>query len=100
LRPPAGRCAMSAKGVLPAALIGAFVAGAIGFAGGYVLGARRIVAFVNAPASDGVAYVLEGRCAAGSCQSLWVGGTVKSSKVVETLSGSSETADAIAWTAD
>jgi hypothetical protein len=90
---------MSAKGVLPAAVIAAFVIGAIGFAGGYVLGARRIVRFANAP-GGGVAYVLEGRCAAGLCQSLWVGSTVKTAKVVETLSGPSEQADEIAWTPD
>jgi len=91
---------MSAKGALPAALIAAFVVGAIGFAGGYFLGARRIVIFANAPARDGVAYVLEGRCAAGLCQSLWIGPTVKTSQVVEALSGPSETAGEIAWTPD
>ncbi len=91
---------MSAKGALPAAIIAAFVVGAVAFAGGYFLGARRIVLFANAPARDGVAYVLEGRCAAGVCQSLWIGSNVKASKVVETLSGPSETAGEIAWTAD
>jgi hypothetical protein len=91
---------MSAKGVLPAAIIAAFVVGAIGFAGGYVLGARRIVHFANAPGGTGVAYVLEGRCAAGVCQSLWIGTSVKTSKVVETLSGPTEEADEIAWTPD
>jgi len=60
---------MSVKGALPAAIIAAFVVAAIAFAGGYVLGARRIVRFANAPAGNGVAYVLEGRCAAGVCQS-------------------------------
>ena len=91
---------MSAKGVLPAAIIAAFVVGAVGFAGGYVLGARRIVRFANAPGGNGVAYVLEGRCAAGLCQSLWVGSTVKGSRTVETLSGSGEQAGEIAWTPD
>ena len=91
---------MSAKGALPAAIIAAFVVAAVAFAGGYFLGARRIVRFVNAPAGNGVAYVLEGRCAAGLCQSLWVGPSVKGAKVVETLSGSSEQADEIAWTPD
>ena len=91
---------MSAKGILPAAIIGAFVAGAVGFGGGYVLGARRIVRFANAPGHDGVAYVLEGRCAVGTCQSLWVGSSVKTARVVETLSGPSEEADEIAWTPD
>jgi hypothetical protein len=91
---------MSVKGALPAAIIAAFVVAAVAFGGGYVLGARRIVRFANAPAGDGVAYVLEGRCAAGVCQSLWIGTTVKTAKVVETLSGPSEQADEIAWTAD
>jgi hypothetical protein len=91
---------MSAKGVLPAAILAAFVVGAIGFGGGYVLGARRIVRFANAPGHDGVAYVLEGRCAAGTCQSLWIGSSVKTARVVETLSGPSEEAGEIAWTPD
>jgi len=91
---------MSVKGALPAAIIAAFVVAAIAFAGGYFLGARRIVRFTNAPGGDGVAYVLEGRCAAGLCQSLWVGPSVKGAKVVETLAGASEQADEIAWTPD
>src|SRR5262249_52438535 len=99
-RPPAGRRTMSAKGALPAAIIAAFVVGAIAFAAGYFLGARRIVAFANAPGRDGVAYVLEGRCAAGLCQSLWVGSSVRTSRAVEALSGPSEQADEIAWTPD
>ena len=91
---------MSVKRALPAAIIAAFVVAAIAFAGGYFLGSRRIVRFVNAPAGDGVAYVLEGRCAQGLCQSLWVGPSVKAAKVVETLSGPSEQADEIVWTSD
>lgn len=91
---------MPAKGILPAAVLAAFVVGTIGFAGGYILGARRIVRFVNAPAGHGVAYVLEGRCAAGLCQSLWVGSSVKTAKAIEALSGPSEQADEIAWTPD
>jgi hypothetical protein len=91
---------MSAKRALPAAIIAALVVAAIAFAGGYFLGARRIVRFANAPAGDGVAYVLEGRCAAGVCQTLWVGSTVKTARVVQTLSGASEQADEIAWTPD
>lgn len=91
---------MSVKGVLPAAIIGAFVVAVVAFAFGYILGARRIVLFANAPGRDGVAYVLEGRCAEGTCQSLWVGGTAKTAKSVEALSGPSETAGEIVWTAD
>jgi hypothetical protein len=91
---------MSAQRVLPAALIAAFVVAALGFAGGFFLGARRIVRFANAPGGNGVAYVLEGRCAMGLCQSLWIGSSVKTAKVVETLTGPSEQADEIAWTPD
>ena len=39
-------------------------------------------------------------CAAGICQTLWIGRDVRSAKVVETLSGPSEEADEIAWTPD
>lgn len=91
---------MSAKGVLPAAIIAAFVVAAVAFAGGYVLGARRIVRLANAPGGGGVAYVLEGRCAAGVCQSLWVGSSAKAARMVEALSGPAEVAGEIAWTAD
>jgi hypothetical protein len=90
----------SRGGPLVAALIAAFVAAAAGFGAGYVLGARRIVRFANAPGHDAVAYVLEGRCANGLCQSLWVGSSVKTSSSVEMLSGPSEQADEIAWTPD
>jgi len=91
---------MSVKRALPAAIIAAFVVAAVAFAGGYMLGARRIVRFANAPGSNGVAYVLEGRCAAGVCQSLWIGSSVKTARAVETLAGPSEQADEIVWTAD
>jgi len=91
---------MSAKGALPAAILAAFVVGTVAFAAGYFLGARRIVLFANAPARDGVAYVLEGRCAAGLCQTLWVGTSVKASKAVESLTEPAEQASEIAWTPD
>jgi len=91
---------MSAKGVLPAALMAAFVVAAVAFGAGYFLGARRIVLFANAPGRDGVAYVLEGRCAAGLCQTLWIGTSVKTARAVEALSGPSEQAGEIAWTPD
>jgi len=87
-------------GVLIAMLIGAVVVGTVAFAGGYLAGGRRTVRLVESPARDGVAYVFEGRCAAGRCQSLWIGRDVRSARVVETLSGPDEQADEIAWTAD
>jgi hypothetical protein len=90
----------SRGGPLAAAFIGAFVAAVIAFGAGYFLGARRIVRFANAPGRDGVAYVLEGRCATGLCQTLWIGTSVKTARTVEALSGLSEQADEIAWTPD
>ena len=112
LRPPAGRCAMSAEGNLPAArarsrggaatagLIVAFVVASVAFAGGWFLGARRTVMTVQSPAHDAVAYVFEARCAAGLCQSLWIGKDMKHAKMAEMLSGPSEQAGEIAWTQD
>jgi hypothetical protein len=103
---------MSAEGNLPAqparnrggaataGLIVAFVVASVAFAGGWFLGARRTVMTVQSPAHDAVAYVFEGRCAAGLCQSLWVGKDMRSAKMVETLSGPSEQAGEIAWTQD
>ena len=103
---------MSVEGNLPAArpqgrggaaiaiLIGVFVAGAIAFAGGWMLGARRTVLAVASPARDAVAFVFEARCATGLCQSLWVGKDMKQAKMAEMLSGPSEQAVEIAWTPD
>lgn len=54
----------------------------------------------ESPSRDAVAFVLEGRCAAGRCQTLWIGRDTKHAKVVEALVGPSEQADEIAWTPD
>jgi hypothetical protein len=103
---------MSAEGNLPterprqrggaavAAIIAAFVVAAAAFAAGWFLGARRTVLRVDSPAGNGVAYVFEGRCAAGLCQSLWAGPDMKNAKLVETLTGAAEQAGEIAWTQD
>jgi WD40 repeat protein len=87
-------------GAVVAALIAAFVVAVVGFAGGFFLGSRRAVTGVESPARDAVAFVLEGRCAADRCQSLWIGPDTKRAKVVQTLSGSGEQAGEIAWTPD
>jgi len=47
-----------------------------------------------------VAFVLEGRCATGRCQSLWIGPDTKRARMVQTLSGSGEESGEIAWTPD
>ena len=77
-----------------------FVAGAIAFAGGWMLGARRTVLSVPSPGRDAVAYVFEARCATGLCQSLWIGKDMKHGKMAEMLAGPSEQAGEIAWTPD
>jgi Tol biopolymer transport system component len=104
---------MSAQGNLPpqpargkgfgaaiAALFAAFIVGVIGFAGGFYLGSRRAVNVVPSPSGKAVAYILEGRCAQGRCQSLWIGPDTKQARMVQALAGPSEEADEIAWTPD
>jgi hypothetical protein len=103
---------MSAQGNLPAAPRGsragalvalamaAVVVGASGFAAGWLLASRRIVIAARSPDGDAVAFVLEGRCAAGLCQTLRIGPTPSSARVVESLSGPEEQATEIAWAAD
>jgi hypothetical protein len=101
---------MSAEGNLPAAgpqrtgaavaaFFVAFILAAVGFAGGWFLGARKTILVSNAPTHDGVAFVFEARCAEGLCQSLRVGVDMQNARVVETLSAA-EQAGEIAWTPD
>jgi hypothetical protein len=97
---PAPRPRGTRAGAAVAALIAAFVVALAGFGGGFILGARRAVAVLESPARDAVAFVLEGRCAAGRCQSLWVGPDTKRAVRVQALSGPSEEAGEIAWTPD
>jgi hypothetical protein len=94
--PPRG----SRAGAAIAALIAAFVVAVAGFAGGFYLGARRAAIVSRSPGEDAVAYVLEGRCATGRCQSLWIGPDTKRARMVQSLSGGSEEASEIAWTPD
>ena len=73
---------MSAEGNVPAARPGqragraivlafaAFVVAAAGFAAGWLIGGRRTVMASASPTRDAVAFVFEGRCAAGFCQAL------------------------------
>ena len=90
----------SRAGTFVALTMGAVVVALSAFAGGWLLGSRRIVSAVRSPSGDAVAFVLEGRCAAGLCQTLRIGATASSARVVETLSGPDEEAGEIAWTAD
>jgi hypothetical protein len=97
---PAQPARKNRSGATVAILIGAFVVAIGGFAAGYYLGSRRAVTVSVAPTRDAVAYVLEGRCAAGRCQSLWIGPDTKTAKMVQSLAGPSEEAGDIAWTPD
>jgi len=81
-------------------VIAAFVLAAAGFAAGWFIGARRTVVSAESPARDGVAYVFEGRCADGRCESLRVGPNMRDARTLETLRGNAEHADQIAWTPD
>jgi len=78
----------------------AAMAALVGFGAGWLLGARRIVVAEKSPAGDAVAFVLEGRCAAGLCQTLRIGATGSTARVVESLSGPDEQASEIAWAPD
>ena len=97
---PASTARRGRTGAIIAALIAAFVVAIGGFAAGFYLGARRAVAIARSPGGDAVAYVLEGRCAQGRCQSLWVGPDTKHARLVQSLTGPSEEAGEIVWTPD
>ena len=90
----------SRAGTFVALTMGAVVVALSAFAAGWLLGSRRIVTAARSPSGDAVAFVLEGRCAAGLCQTLRIGPTASSARVVETLVGPDEQAGEIAWTAD
>lgn len=87
-------------GKIVAAAIAAFVIVAGAFAVGWFLGGRRTVITADSPSGDAVAFVFEGHCAAGTCQSLFVGPALGAARSVETLSGDAERAVEIAWTPD
>jgi hypothetical protein len=90
----------SRGGAIIVLLMAVVVAALSGFSAGWLLSARRVVLAATSPAGGAVAFVLEGRCAAGICQTLRVGPTGSSASVVESLSGPEEVADEIAWAAD
>ena len=96
---PAARAGQRA-GKAVAAAIAAFVVAATAFATGWLVGGRRTLVTSTSPSRDGVAYIFEARCAAGTCQSLHIGPNGREARTVETLKGDSERADQIAWTPD
>ena len=104
LRPPAGRCAMSAQGNVPAArpraarggaaiaaLIAAFVVGVRRRSRGDGSSARRrTVLAATSPARDAVAYVFEGAAPPGSVSRCGSDRTCSARRWRETLSGAAE----------
>lgn len=90
----------SGAGTIVALAMAAAVVAAAGFAAGWLLASRRIVVAAKSPAGDAVAFVLEGRCAAGLCQTLRIGPSASAAHVVESLSGPDEQATEIAWAPD
>jgi hypothetical protein len=103
---------MSAEGNLPASRAGqrtgktvalaiaAFGIAVSGFAAGWLVGGRRTVMAAESPSHDAVAYVFEARCASGTCQTLMIRPKTGAARSLETLAGSAEHADQIAWTPD
>ena len=55
---------------------------------------------MESPTRDAVAFVLEGRCATGVCQSLWIGPDTKRARIVQSLTGAAEQAGEVVWTPD
>jgi hypothetical protein len=86
-------------GIAVALAICAFVVGVVGFTAGWMLAGRRLAFTRDSPTRDGVAFVMEGRCSGGRCETLWVGPTPARARRVESLTAD-EQADEIAWTAD
>jgi hypothetical protein len=59
----------------------------------------RLVIEEASPAGGRVAFVMEGSCAGGSCQSLWIGATRDDAERIATLR-ETEYCDEIAWSPD
>ena len=54
----------------------------------------------SAPGNTRIAFARARNCAAGACQTLWIGSTRETASLVSTLASASERVDEIAWTAD
>jgi hypothetical protein len=98
--PPAPARSRSRGGAAIALSFAAFVIAAAAFAAGWLLGGRKTILVSQSPSRDAVAFVFEGRCAAGLCQQLRIGRDMESAGVVQTLAGPAEQAGEIAWTPD
>jgi hypothetical protein len=97
--PPAREGQRAGRAV--ALALGAFVIALVGFAAGWMLGARRTIVTAASPAGDAIAFVSEGRCSTGRCEALRVGRAPSgsSARTLEALTGD-EHASEIAWTPD
>jgi hypothetical protein len=100
----ASRIVPSARTVIGAALARAALAGAAGVGCGYTVGRRaadepRELVAAAPPAGGRIAFVQEGPCGQGRCQTLWLGTTREEATEVAALTGS-ERCEAIAWSQD
>jgi hypothetical protein len=100
----ASRSVPAARTVVAVALVSAALAALAGVACGYTVGARRADAprdvLVSRPATqDRVAFVREGPCGTGRCQTLWLGNSTDDASLVATLTGA-ERCEEIAWSPD
>ena len=98
------RSVPSARAVVGIALTSAALAAAAGVACGYTVGKRaqdpaaEVIA-VAPPAGGRIAFVREGPCGQGRCQTLWLGNTRDDATEVGSLQGQ-ERCEAIAWSGD
>jgi hypothetical protein len=94
----------SAGAVVGIALTSAALAAGAGVACGYTVGKRQLdpvkeVLSASPPAGGRIAFVREGPCGVGRCQTLWLGRTREDATEVGSLQGR-ERCEAIAWSHD
>ena len=94
----------SARALVGVALASAALAAAAGVACGYTIGRRaadqpRELMASAPPAGGRIAFVREGPCGEGRCQTLWLGETRETATEVAAL-GARERVEAIAWSQD
>ena len=100
----AARTVPTTRALVGVAIAAAAIGAAAGAGCGYSVGMRasdpeREVMSSTPPAGGRVAFVREGPCAQGRCQTLWLGTTMEDATEVAELGGR-ERVEAIAWSAD
>src|SRR5918993_1566544 len=98
------RSVPSARSLVAVALVSAALAAAAGTACGYTVGRRSLdpateIMAVAPPSGGRIAFVREGPCGQGRCQTLWLGNTRDDAAEVGSLQGR-ERCEGIAWSGD